>query len=46
MGNEIYDPRREIQEAVKAGEEALGLLEKAKERLDSAGNWGLVDMLE
>ncbi len=45
MGNKIYDPRREIQEAVKAGEEALGLLEKAK-RLNSAGNWGLVDMLE
>ena len=45
MSDEIYDSQKEVQEAVRAGKEALGLLEQAKECLNSAGNWGIVDML-
>ncbi|MDO4339748.1 MAG: hypothetical protein Q4C91_16920 [Eubacteriales bacterium] len=37
--------RREIQEAVEAGERALRSLRLAKERLDSARSWGIFDML-
>lgn len=37
--------RREIQEAVEAGERALRSLQLAKERLDSARSWGIFDML-
>ena len=33
-----------MQEAVNAGERALSSLRMAKEKLDSAGNWGLFDM--
>lgn len=39
------DYRREIQEALYAGQEAQRYLKQAKECLDSAGNWGIVDML-
>ncbi len=39
------DNVREIREAVQAGHEALGYLEAARDCLDSAGNWGIVDML-
>lgn len=37
--------RREINEAIQAGQEALSCLREAKECLNSAGNWGIVDML-
>lgn len=35
----------EIQEAIYAGERARNSLYKAKEHLDSAKNWGIVDMI-
>lgn len=36
---------REINEAIRAGEIALGSLYEAKKYLHSAGNWGLLDIL-
>ncbi len=42
MSNELV--RREIQEAVMAGERALTSLRLAKEKLDSARNWGIIDL--
>lgn len=42
MENELM--RREVEEAVVAGERALSSLEKAAEKLGSARNWGLFDM--
>ena len=42
MSNEIM--RREMKEALDAGERALSSLRKAQEKLNSAGNWGLFDM--
>lgn len=39
------DYRREIDEALYAGQEALRCLEQAEDCLSSAGNWGIVDML-
>ncbi len=42
---EQMDRRREINEAMYAGEEALHCLREAKDCLSSAGNWGIVDML-
>jgi len=39
------DYRREIREAMQAGQEALTYLNQAKDCLNSAGNWGIVDML-
>ena len=42
MSNEIM--RREMKEAMDAGERALSSLRKAQEKLNSAGNWGLFDM--
>ncbi len=45
MMDERYHSRKEVQEAVVAGTEALGALERAKECLNSAGNWGIVDIL-
>ena len=42
MSNEIM--RREMKEALNAGERALSSLRKAQEKLNSAGNWGLFDM--
>lgn len=39
------DQRREIGEAIQAGQEALRYLDQAKDCLNSAGNWGIVDML-
>ena len=45
MIDERYHSRKEVQEAVVAGTEALGALERAKECLNSAGNWGIVDIL-
>lgn len=42
MSNEIM--RREMKEAMDAGERALSSLRNAQEKLNSAGNWGLFDM--
>lgn len=42
MSDELM--RREVGEAVQAGRNALWSLERAKESLHSAGNWGLVDL--
>ena len=42
MSNEIV--RREMKEALDAGERALSSLRNAQEKLNSAGNWGLFDM--
>lgn len=42
MSDEII--RREIGEAVTAGERALGSLYAAQEKLNSARNWGILDM--
>lgn len=36
--------RKEIREAMQAGQEALDYLGRAKNCLNSAGNWGLVDL--
>lgn len=40
-----YDLEKEKQEAIDAGEQALRSLNAAKENLNSAGNWGFVDMM-
>lgn len=37
--------QREVREAVQAGEEALAGIQKAREKLGSAKNWGIFDML-
>ena len=42
MENSNY--RREIDEAIQAGQQAHSSLLRAKECLKSAGNWGLLDM--
>ena len=42
MNNEIM--RREMKEAMDAGERALATLKSAQEKLNSASNWGLFDM--
>ena len=42
MMNEVM--RREMQEAIIAGERALSSLRSAHEKLNSASNWGLFDM--
>ena len=39
------DYRREINEALLAGREALRYLNEAADCLNSAGNWGIVDLL-
>ena len=39
-----YNREKEIQEAIFSGKVALECLGKAKKSLDSAGNWGLVDI--
>lgn len=36
---------REIEEAIRAGEQAFKSLKSAEEKLSSAGNWGIVDIL-
>lgn len=41
----MMDYRREINEALQAGQEALYCLNQARDCLNSAGNWGIVDML-
>ena len=42
MSNEFM--RREMKEAMDAGERALSSLRSAQEKLNSASNWGLLDM--
>lgn len=42
MNNDVR--KREISEAISAGETALRSLNKAKEALSSARNWGLFDL--
>lgn len=37
--------RREVLEAVRAGEQALASLHDVESKLESAGGWGLFDML-
>ena len=37
--------QREIREAIQAGEAALRSLERAKEKIGSAKNWGIFDMM-
>lgn len=39
-----YDIEKEKREAIEAGRKALNSLSAAKENLNSAKNWGLVDM--
>lgn len=41
-GNELR--QKEIREAMLAGQEALDYLKRAQDCLNSAGNWGLVDL--
>ena len=43
MSNEVM--RREMKEAIDAGERALSSLGSAQEKLNSAGNWGIFDIL-
>ena len=40
-----YNRHKEINEAIRAGERARQSLTDARSKLDSAGNWGLLDML-
>ena len=40
-----YYYKEDVEEAVQAADEALDYLLEAREHLNSAGNWGLVDML-
>ncbi|HIQ74859.1 MAG TPA: hypothetical protein IAA51_10620 [Candidatus Cottocaccamicrobium excrementipullorum] len=37
--------KQEVREAIQAGEAALASMKKAREKLGSAKNWGLFDML-
>lgn len=43
MSNELM--KREMKEAMNAGEQALRSLQEAREKLGSAKNWGIFDML-
>ena len=43
MSDEIY--KRELEEAIKAGDRALYSLKCAQEKLNSASKWGIFDML-
>ena len=45
MGNKVYNCDKEMREAMEAGQRALSLLERARDCLNSAGNWGIWDML-
>lgn len=40
-----YNYQKEINEAVQAADNALYYLNNANQYLDSAGNWGIVDIL-
>ena len=43
MNNADY--KREVNEAIQAGNRALRSLQQARDSLNSAGNWGIVDLL-
>ena len=43
MNNDIM--RKEMIEAINSGRQVLDKLKAAQEKLNSAGNWGLLDML-
>lgn len=43
MSNQMM--KQEIQEAIMAGDRALRSLRTASEKLNSAKNWGIVDLL-
>lgn len=43
--NVYYDRNKEVNEAIAAGEQALYALREADRKLESAGNWGIVDMI-
>lgn len=43
MSNADY--QREVNEAIQAGTRALRSLQQARESLNSAGNWGILDLL-
>lgn len=40
-----YEVEKEVREALHAGEQALMSLQEAQRYLNSAGNWGIVDIL-
>lgn len=40
-----YDLTYEIREAIQAGDTALRSLQEARRYLNSAGNWGIIDIL-
>ena len=40
-----YEIEKEVREALHAGEQALMSLQEAQRYLNSAGNWGIVDIL-
>ena len=42
MCNQIM--KKEVQEAIRAGEQALQSLYHASEKLENAGKWGIFDM--
>ena len=42
MCNQIM--KKEVQEAIRAGEQALQSLYYASEKLENAGKWGIFDM--
>ena len=41
----MKDERQEIREAIRAADDALMCLNDARQCLQSAGNWGIMDML-
>lgn len=45
MSESGYLREKEVREAIQAGQEALNYLREARECLNSAGNWGILDML-
>ncbi|WP_077598198.1 hypothetical protein [Olsenella urininfantis] len=45
MAGYAYDSRREVEEALRAGEKALSSLLEAQSCLKSASNWGMFDIL-
>lgn len=40
----MYQDKKELEEAIMAGERALSSLEQARQKLNSAGNWGMFDL--
>ena len=42
---EAYEMEREMKEAIQAGENALYSLQSARNELQRASNWGIVDLL-